>query len=386
MFLNDDLTSEPVVIDSNDNEGLPYYNNITSNVILVPQFISEPRTYEVKFYGTDLTTPFYTGTYQFGTAYSDLQPNEIPYKEYNGSLLTAAWDFKGYSLVQGASNLVPEAYTLTNNQNFYAVFEFVNDIREVIHPEWFIYKDYTYNKQNLEILYNVPESERIIPIEGYSISINPNYILQGKITIPSTYNNKPIIAISDYFAGKHSDDSTEEIETKITHVFCQKNSKLYEIGIRAFCNNITLKYFDFSQNTVRYINNSAFFKTKGLDIDQFELSNTTFYIGSRAFLGSFFNKGYASIINIPGSIIYCGDMAFNAPDIGTGNTLKVGSEENPSRLNIALPAPINDSSIRKFTFNEGTYSAIYFISSLYNSFYDELSNDAITVAQEQIQK
>lgn len=375
MYLNDDLTSEPIVIDSNNNEGLPYYSNITSNIILVPQFISEPRTYEVKFYGTDLTTPFYTGTYQFGTAYSDLQPNEIPYKEYDGSVLTAAWDFKGYSLVQGASNLVPEAYTLTNNQNFYAVFEFVNDIREVVHPEWFIYKDYTYNKQNSEVLYNVPESERVIPIEGYSISINPKYILQGKITIPSTYNNKPIVAISDYFAGKHSDDSTEEIGTKITHVFCQKNSKLYEIGVRAFCNNTMLKYFDFSQNTVRYINNSAFFKTKGLDIDQFELSNTTFYIGSRAFLGSFFNKGYASIINIPGSIIYCGDMAFNAPDIGTGNTLKVGSEENPSRLNIALPTPISNSSIRKFTFNEGTYSAIYFTSSLYNSFYDELSND-----------
>ena len=34
---------------------------------------------------------------------------------------------------------MPEAYTLTNNQNFYAVFEFVNDIREIVHPEWFEY-------------------------------------------------------------------------------------------------------------------------------------------------------------------------------------------------------------------------------------------------------
>ena len=41
MYLNDDLTSEPIIIDGNDNdELLPYYTNITTNVILVPQFRS----------------------------------------------------------------------------------------------------------------------------------------------------------------------------------------------------------------------------------------------------------------------------------------------------------------------------------------------------------
>ena len=40
MYLNDDLTSEPIVIDGSDNGGLPHHTNITTNVILVPQFVS----------------------------------------------------------------------------------------------------------------------------------------------------------------------------------------------------------------------------------------------------------------------------------------------------------------------------------------------------------
>ena len=40
MYLNNDLTSEPIIIDGSNNGGLPHYTNITTNVILVPQFVS----------------------------------------------------------------------------------------------------------------------------------------------------------------------------------------------------------------------------------------------------------------------------------------------------------------------------------------------------------
>ena len=354
MYLNNDLTSEPIEINKSDTDKLPYYTNITTNVILVPQFKSEPRFYEVKFYGTNLTEPFYTKTFQFGTPYAELQPKEIPYKEYSGSSLTAAWDFKGYSLVQGASNLVPESYTLTNNQNFYAVFEFVNDIREIVHPEWF---EYTFDPYTQDQSYSYAPNPLPI-IKGYRII--PKLSLKGKITLPATYNGLPIVRIGTDFASITSTPPQE-----ITHIFCEKGSAIREIMASAFTNNTILQYFDFSPNTIRFIGQNAFHGCTALDPNNFLLSDQLWYIGAYAFLQAFKATGSPVVLKIPGSVVAVHEYGFANLHISEGSTLQVGSAENYSNINLALPNLSNDY-ISKFVSN-GEITTYIFYSNLYSS-------------------
>ncbi len=367
MYLNNDLTSEPIVIDGSDNGGLPHYTNITTNVILVPQFISQPRFYEVKFYGTNLNEPFYTNTFQFGTSYAELQPNEIPYKEYSGSSITAAWDFKGYSLVQGASNLVPEAYTLTNDQNFYAVFEFVNDIREIVHPEWFEYTKEQYT-QDLNYSY-VPEP--LPAITGYCIT--PKLSLKGKITLPAIYNGLPVIKVASNFASESS-----VIPQGITHIFCEKGSKIREIKTGAFDGNSILQYFDFSPNTIRFIDQYAFRSCTALDPNNFSLSNQLWYIGYMAFLTAFKVTGSPVTLKIPGSVIVVHDYGFANLNVSQGSTLYVGDAENYSNINLALPALSSDDQISKFVCN-GEITTYIFYSNLYHSAADFINGTTYQV-------
>lgn len=356
MYLNEDLESEPVVIEGKDNGGLPYYNNITTDVILVPQFVSQPRYYEVKFFGTDLNEPFYTETFKFGTPYAELQPREIPYKDYSGSSLAAAWDFKGYSLVAGASNLVPEAYTLTNAQSFYAVFEFVNDIREIVHPEWFEYIEDTY-VQDQSYDYT---PEPLPAIKGYRIM--PKVSLKGKITLPAQYNGKPIIKVGSHFASIQS-----SLPQEITHIFCEKGSEIREIMANAFVNNPILRHFDFSPNTVRFIDSMAFNQCTALDATNFTLSNSLWYIGYMAFTAAFKPTASPVTLKVPGSVVVVHDYGFANLNVSQGSTLYVGDSENYSNLNLALPA-LSDDQISKFTGNgEITTYLFYTNSSEYGS-------------------
>lgn len=354
MYLNNNLESEPIVIDGSDNGGLPYYSNIAADVTLVPQFVSQPRYYEVKFYGTDLATPFYTETFQFGTPYAELQPNEIPYKDYNGSSITAAWDFKGYSLVAGASNLVPEAYTLNNNQNFYAVFEFVNDIREIVHPEWF---EYVLDSYTQDVSY--PYVPNPLPvIKGYCIS--PKLNLKGKITLPATYNGLPVIKVASHFASASSGLSQE-----ITHIFCEKGSQIREIKANAFESNPILQHFDFSPNTVRFIDSQAFNMCSALDANNFSLSNQLWYIGYMAFTAAFKPTNSPVTLRIPGSVIVVHDYGFANLNVSQGSTLCVGDSEDYSSINLSLPA-LSEDQISKFTGN-GEITTYMFYSNLYSS-------------------
>ena len=374
MYLNNDLTSEPIIINrKGEKDLLPYYNNITTDVILIPQFHSTIRTYEVKFYGTDLENPFYTGIYNYGTPYQDLQPNEIPYREYSGTNLTAAYDFKGYSLIQGASNLVPSAYTLTNNQNFYAVFEFVDDIRKVVHPEWFQFGDETYRQDlNYDYVINpLPE------IKGYNIS--PKVKLKGKITLPAMYNNKPVIKIASQFAGVASGEHDgTEIQHEITHIFCEEGSQLREIGANAFYKNLTLQHFDFSLNTVRFIDRYAFCQCSALDAARFSLSNQIWYIGYQAFNAAFKQAGSPVTLKIPSSVIIVHDYGFAYLNIPNGSTLQVGDVDDFSNLDLTKPA-LSSDSLQKFVSNEGVITTYYFYSNLYNAAMEEINNSGYQV-------
>jgi hypothetical protein len=79
--------------------------------------------------------------------------------------------------------------TVTSDEEFYAIFKLVDDIRTIIHPEWFNYSLTEYSDSN----YMDNENYHI---SGYSIE--PKVSLRGKVVIPREYNGSPVIEIKNF--------------------------------------------------------------------------------------------------------------------------------------------------------------------------------------------
>ena len=148
-------------------------------------------------------------------------PTDIPWKP-DGSdyTLKQTNDFIGYGLTAKAiTPVVPADYTVSNNQEFFAIFKKVDDITKVVHPEWFqVYEaSYTINETYSDYLPEGSSAEVV-----YGLAIAPKVNLRGKITIPSTWGAEktPIIKIGAKFATDNSSGLTHNI----THVFCEKDS------------------------------------------------------------------------------------------------------------------------------------------------------------------
>ena len=355
-----DMTGESEILDSE----MPYLENIDSDVVLMPEFKEELRQYTVKFFSNivndslDITNPTVTKVYPFGTMLKDIAPKEIPYKENPSSFsLYEAYDFKGYSLINGSLVIAPSTYSLSNDQSFYAVFEKENDIRNIVHEDWFDFTQTSYDRDNTyssdEYAAYFPNQNDRVPypsklnVGGCSISIKQGLILQGKVTLPAigTYINKngkketgPVIAIKEHFGDGQ----------KITHLFCEKeNSNILEIGTDAFSGGQTyfnnfygdnvsyFKYFDFTPNTVRFVDIKAFYNcvldAKIYSDPKYGLSSNMYYVGADAF-----NKAFSSLndsnvtLYIPGEVRYADSGSFNNQYILRGWTLQLGTSDKPS--------------------------------------------------------
>ena len=334
---------------------MPYYEDVTEDIVIIPQFTQEDRYYTISFYGVDSTTPFETKSCKYGSTWQQIQPSSIPYKEPPAGLYEV-WDFKGYALIAGSSSAVPSNYTVTNNQSFYAIFELASDVRNIVHEEWFDFADYTYEYDNTYPDYApTPLVGKVI---GYSIK--PKFALRGKVTIPSFYNGKPVISLKNDF-GTDSD---------LTHVFCAADSQLLVIEDSAFAYT-DLQYFDFSQNTVRAVQSKAFLRCK-LEAAQLQLSENLFYVGSEAFQAGIYSSTPVTI-HIPGSVALVHVRGFNNPTIAKGSTLEVGTETNFSRLDLSWPGFSTDY-INKFTADDGKFANVIFRTIRYHA-WDEVINN-----------
>jgi hypothetical protein len=188
---------------------LPLYNeSITEDISLKPVFTSTTRQYTLQFYTYNPETkkvdkPMGEAmTVDWGTKLTDILPNEIPWKPEDSTYgLKEANNFVGYGLTQKTTTPVKSDYEVSNNQEFYAIFEKISDISAIVHPEWFDYIPYTYTQDNAYISYpDVVPEPKIHNVEGYAIIPKDGLTLQGKITIPAMHNEKPVIAIGNHFA------------------------------------------------------------------------------------------------------------------------------------------------------------------------------------------
>ena len=359
----------------NDNRFPVDDMQITYDITLKPKFYPQIREYTLSFYGVNQQEPFYTTVQPYGTSFKDIQPSEIPYKEYTGNDLKADYNFVGYSLLPSSINTVPDSYKVQNEQSFYAVFEFVSDISTIVHPEWFAYEPYGYTRDKAyQDSGMIPRDDTYLQYTDSMSAwkIYPKVALRGKVTIPATYNGKPVVALGQF---------QKVAEQKITHLFFEKGSKVYEICNSAFSYDSntgsepmsTLQYVDFSQNTVRYIGGHAFSNCSSLDgsllpngLSKFTLSNKLFFIGEFALMAAVVSNTITEI-QIPAEVVSMGQNAFAYQQIKAGSTLRIGSEALLSQLDLTKTATTL-TNITKFVQNSDyDYKNIYFFSNRYGS-------------------
>lgn len=227
-----DTDSEHII----DAETMAKYHFGASNSdpYIAPEFvfyaIFNREEYEISFKDTK-TIAGETSVFNFSQSYlygdPIEEPAEIPYREVEESRidLTERITFMGWTEYEDKSGIVVnEAAALTaivdvnsfiaqNDKTFYPVY-----IRESVYDRATDNKYFKF----------VPKTDVTGSIKGYEIHANDKYSMRGKITIPATYNNLPIVQV-----GGTTALGFPQI-WKVSHVFFMANSELVSIADNAF--------------------------------------------------------------------------------------------------------------------------------------------------------
>jgi hypothetical protein len=204
MYKTEDMSDTPVEIIGE----LPLLDTVDSDIILIPQFAQSPRPYTLKFYDDNVSAgPFIVlQNIAYGTSWSEISQKleKVPYREAPTDGLKRAWNFKGYTLVAGGTNIIPENYRVIGDQSFHAVFEMIEDISTVIHPEWFSAGEpQLFNDNDIFAVgdgLHIPGGPQnvLVNVRGYVLKPRYGLSLKGKITIPAKFNGLPVIGIEEF--------------------------------------------------------------------------------------------------------------------------------------------------------------------------------------------
>ncbi len=289
-------------------------------------------------------------------------PEEVPYKDDSNLELLQSYNFKGYSQTANGDIIDPTVLKVTADRSFYSQFELIEDIRTVVHPEWFTGVEATYDEAD--------EWNSIDPMPAvHGIYISPKVTLKGKITIPRTLNGLPVIAINGQAFGTNS--GIQVSPHKITHVFFENGNKdnrtsVYKIGPNAFRNVTTLKYFDFGGANIRYIGSYAFQLTP-LDITLIDLRESPIKQIETFAFNQALTGGNGATLFIPSSTRAISVNAFTNLSLSAGCSLVIGSDDEPSVLDLkASGMTFNAHRL----FQQGSpdiITTVTFYSTLYNS-------------------
>lgn len=190
--------------------------NITTDLHIYPQFNRTRRSYDVtikmKHPKTGETTVLMPATlFEYGSKLNEVVPADlIPYADSSNLPLTSIYDFVGYSLVEGSKTTVANTYAVNGAATLWAVFEEKDNVRKIVHPEWFSFsllEDYDLHRDGSTL------------IKG--LRVTPAVTLKGKVTIPAygIYEGEelPVIVVAGF-----GNSRPEAVKQEVTHIFMEE--------------------------------------------------------------------------------------------------------------------------------------------------------------------
>lgn len=303
----------------------------TEDIILYAYF--EPHKYQMNFYYQDGTLIEGPVEYEYNQLIKT--PNLIPAIEDDlGDF--ERYGFKGYTSSSSSSEIInfEKEYCIGIDKNYYAYF-----VEENVYE----------NPSDLNIFSFT--SIKINDIEGWSVQINDKYIenkigtISGKITIPSYYNNKPVIEIAgaNYSYSTLIEGNGFIFNKNLTHIFWYETSEhplsLMQIGQHAFFES-GLKYFQFISKQEANLNKSTLININANAFQNTNLKNTQINAqnyGTACFNGSLENS---DTIYLNGNFKKMDNYAFsnNSFEILQFGTEKDPCVNNPIFSSNALPS------------------------------------------------
>lgn len=226
-------------------------------------------------------------------------PSLIPYRgtEEDALEIDQRFGFKGWTTDSSRAGIVttevlsqilvdPTTYLAERNYTFYAVFVQEN-----------VYKVATDSKY-----FNFTPIDDDIRGTGYQISLNGQYTLTGKVTIPATYANTPIVSVGSFASSAGE---------RIKYVFFEEGSKCQNVDTSAFecpANNIApiLKGV-YLPETITYIGDKAFYGQ--VNMTDIILNDNITYIGADAFRALGGDASF-KIDKLPANLLTLGENAF----------------------------------------------------------------------------
>lgn len=296
--------------------------------------IFEIHSYHLSYYANG--SLFDTVILPYGTFAE--QPFSVPYKDSSDLGLLEAYDFAGWSMSETSNKLVTvEDFMVSSNMSFYAVFNKIDNIREIIHPEWFTYSE-------------------VIDTDGQiSYGVGAKIQLSGKVTLPSTYKGRSIIRI----------DNTFQNQSNLTHIFVNKDCKITNVSDNAFQFDNKLVYFDFTNAPITRIGSHAF-QGCSFDANLVNLKDAPLEVVERYGLNQAFKGARDSTVIVPGTLTRVANNAFSYQNIESINFI-LGSKEQPFNAEM-------DYVRGETVFGQNDSGKIQIYSSVYATLNDKTAN------------
>lgn len=258
---------------------------------------------------------------------------------------------------EGKKNLVDLGSILSENMDrkYYACYIQASVFESATPIEFFNFEEFNY----------VDDYDSSYNVSGYILGPKEGVVLGGKITIPASYNGRPINMLQGFNNQK-----------QITHVYFMDKNNIRAINANSFAGASNLKIFDFPSR-LRKIDTSAFTSCSNLRYEKEKWSNMKIYlIGESAFNNSFGNELPLDLV-IPGEVRTIGTMAFaNFPNLNGDEYLTYftnitfGSKENPSKFDPSK-VPVTAFIFRQNTKNTEPIKKVTYYSSGEFSFTEE---------------
>lgn len=301
-----------------------------------------PHPYEMNYYyqdGTKIATVYSPYSPEKGSV---LQPSIIPHMDESSLLIDRKYAFLGYAYSNNSTDIVDFSNIAANrNIDFYAVFDEMSVFNDVAKLEYFEFEEIPTGYRDVITEYIDENNQAIVIDDRYNVSgptcsikVKDGFTLVGKITLPATgviqKNGETISVPVTDIAENGFKDCTE-----ITHIFFEPNNKYRLIGAYGFSGDTKLKYIDFTNTgaNLRVFRRDAF--TRCNKLESYQLPPHLMDISGKAFIEAFSGQNDFEII-VGSEVLRIGSQAFQNLNVGTGCSVSIGTQQNPSQIDFSI--------------------------------------------------